>query len=666
MIDVSNLKSPGWQRVVLELAGGAPPADDKAFFDRVMKILAQVSAARRAALFLPTRTEGDEIEPREVSTWPDGPIGDVDAGEAPGSTPGPSEFAAEVKNAARQAFGSGGARAFAIDKGAGPYYDAAGPQGYILAVPLAVAAAPAPGSTSSTMVQIPAVVTMVIEPRSKEAVRSTLAMAEVIAGYVHTHFAKQQLRRTQTASYALDLATRLIAAINTPPNFKGALLQLANDLSRQLPADRVAIGWVRHDTVRVEAMSDTEHFDRRMAMVRKLQAAMDECLDQEQPVLFPQPSGEGPAGDVLLSQAIVHSHRELAAADPQLKVCSLPLRIDDEIIGVVTVEVGGDGKLDVGVIELLQAALDLLAPVLKIRRSDDRHLPARAWVSTVRAAGWLVGPRHTVWKMVGVLLLAAALFVSLYQKTYRVTAEAVLQPRERRIVSAPFDGTIEQIRDALEPGLTVHEGDVLVRLDTRELELSRADVRGRMAQAEAQEAAALKEKDTASAAKAHAQWEQARAQLEYIDYRIAKSTITAPITGRVITGDLKNRVNSTIKLGDPLLEIARMDDIEVIAQVKDSDMWLVRDAFDRNTGRTGQIVAKSQPSRPFDLTMDRIVPLSQAKDGKNTFEVRMTLHDPPDWFSPGMEGIAKIDTQLHSLLWIGTRKVLDALRLWWW
>lgn len=662
MIDMTNLKSPGWQRVVLELSSGAP--DDKSYYDRLMRILAQVSAARKATLFLPHRSEGDEIEPREVATWPDGPLGEAEAADAAGAGVVP-ESASEIKNAARQAFSSGVAKAFAIEKASGPYYDQQGPQGYVLAIPLAVAAPPTPGSTNSTMIQIPAVVTMVIEPRSKEAVRSTLAMGEVLAGYIHAHFAKQQLRRTQTASFALDLATRLIASINTPPNFKGALLQLANDLARQLPADRVAIGWVRNDTIRVEAISDTEHFDRRMAMVQKLQAAMDECLDQEQPVMFPQPSGEGPAGDVLLSQAIVHSHRELVAGDGQLKVCSLPLRLDDEIIGVITVEVGGAGKLEISSIELLQSALDLVAPVLKIRRSDDRALPARAWVSFTRAGAWLLGPRHTVWKMVGLLLMAAAIFVSVYDKMYRVTAEAVLQPRERRIISTPFDATIDTIRDGLEPGLFVHEGDVLVRLDTTELELSRADALGRMKQAEAQESAALKEEDTAAAAKAHAQWEQAVAQLQYIDERITRSTITAPITGEIITGDLKNRVNSTVKLGDPLIEIAKMDDIQVIAQVADSDIWLVKDAFDRGV-LTGEIVAKSQPSKPFKMTMERIVPLSQAKEGKNTFEVRLVLHDAPDWFSPGMEGIAKIDTQEHSLLWIGTRKVLDAVRLWWW
>jgi len=591
----------------------------------------------------------------------------VGASELAEGTGGPSasEYMTDVKSAARQAFGSGAARAFSMEKGSGPYYDSSGTQGYILAVPLVTATAP--GAGGGVQVQVAAVVTMIIEPRSKETVRSTLAMAEVLAGYVHAHLVKQQLKRTQTAGYALDLATRLIASVNTASNFKGALLQLANDLARQLPADRVAIGWVRRDTVRVEAISDTEHFDRRMAMVQKIQAAMDECLDQEQPVMFPQPPAEGPAGDVLLAQSIVHSHRELAAGDAQLKVASLPLRIEDDIIGILTIETGGEGKIDVGMLELLQSALDLLSPVLRIRRSDDRIVAARAWEATVHAATWFVGPKHTVWKAVAVLLCAATVFASVYHKTYRVGAEAVLQPRERRIVSTPFDGILQWIRDGLEPGQVVRKGDVLVRLDTSELELSAADVRGRMKQAETQENAALKERDSATAAKAHAQWEQAAAQLRYIDQRIKLSTIEAPISGTVISGDLKNRVHSTLKLGDPLVEIAAMDDLIAVAQVDDRDIWLVNRARADGQSR-GEIVAKSRPSEPFGVTVEQIVPLATAKDGKNTFEVRLRLDTPPEGLtpSPGMECLAKIDTQRHSLMWIGTRKVIDAVQLWWW
>ena len=49
MIDATNLKAPGWQRIVQELAGGAP--DDRAYLERLVAVLTQVSAARQGCSF---------------------------------------------------------------------------------------------------------------------------------------------------------------------------------------------------------------------------------------------------------------------------------------------------------------------------------------------------------------------------------------------------------------------------------------------------------------------------------------------------------------------------------------------------------------------------------------------------------------------------------------
>ena len=56
MIDLTNVKAPGWHRVVAELNSPAP--DDRAYLERLVRILAQVSAARQAVLYFPDRTDG--------------------------------------------------------------------------------------------------------------------------------------------------------------------------------------------------------------------------------------------------------------------------------------------------------------------------------------------------------------------------------------------------------------------------------------------------------------------------------------------------------------------------------------------------------------------------------------------------------------------------------
>ena len=174
--------------------------------------------------------------------------------------------------------------------------------------------------------------------------------------------------------------------------------------------------------------------------MQKLASAMDECLDQEQPVAFPTPPESGDGSDVLLSQAIVHAHRELAAGNAKLKVCSLPLRDGEDVVGDrARRSRSSTTDLDLTTIELLQASMDLIAPMLKVRRSDDRMLALRAVQSAKHAGAWLVGTKHTVWKLVGVLGVAVLAFVCFYQTTYRPSAEATLEPRVRRVVSVPFD-----------------------------------------------------------------------------------------------------------------------------------------------------------------------------------------------------------------------------------
>ncbi|MEX2219598.1 MAG: HlyD family efflux transporter periplasmic adaptor subunit [Phycisphaerales bacterium] len=662
MIDLSSLKTPGWQRILAELHAPAP--DDRTFLLRLVAVLAQVSGARQAVLFAVDRAESEDAatalgEPRPVLVWP--PAGD-------GSATSEIEYATDARAAAREAAGGAQVRVFGLEAGSAGagFYSEDREKGYIIAVPVQQ------GSPEAGPAGPRGVVTLLVEPRSKQALQTTVAMAEVLAGYTQLHAVRQTLRRTKAASAALDLAARLIASVNTGSTFKGASLQLVNDLSRQVRADRVALGWVKgiasSGAVRVVAVSDTEHVDRRMAMVQKLEAAMDECLDQEQAVMHPPPpAGEG--GDVVLAQAITHAHRDLCAADVRMKVVSLPLRQDDKVIGVVTVESTAEGPADVASVELLQAALDLVAPVMMLRRSDDQPLAKRAWTSTLKTGAWLVGPRHTAWKLAALALLLLAIFVTFFSMPYRVEATAELQPRVRHIVSAPIDGIIATLGEGIEPGRTVRKGDVLATMNTDELRLQLLHAQQEHSQYNTEEDGYLQARPPrlSEAYQARARALQAKAKADLAQLNLDRATIVSPIDGVIIAGDLADKVGASVKMGDGMFQIAPLDDIVVIARVSDRDIALIRGPGDEGGATKGEVATKADPSLAFGFVVERIVPLAQSKDGQNTFEVRGKLAGAGPRLRPGMEGVAKLDTGRHSLLWIGTRRIRDQLRLWlWW
>ena len=664
MIDLSKLRAPGWQRVVAELTSEAP--DDKAFLMRLLSVLSQASGSRQAVLFAVGMTEDDSdqhAEPRALALWPILP--EQQRTGAP-ITDSQIDQAHDCKAAARQASETNKVTVYGLEEET-PFYGS-GHKGYLIAAPLGTDRMGAAGTRH--------IITLLLDQRSQQALQTTVALIELMCGYVHGHSANQMLARTRAASMALDLATRLIASVNTAPNFKGSCIQLVNDLSRQLGADRIALGWAKGigqrgegATVKVVSISDTEYIDRRMTMVIRLEAAMNECFDQDQPVLFPPPpehtDGDVQA-DVLLSQAIVHAHRELASGDATMKIASFPLRVGDDVVGVLTIESTTDGRIDLTMLELLQSAMDLLAPVLRLRRSDDRNIALRTWDSMLKAGAWLVGTKHTVWKLGGVGVVALMLFVTLVHVEYRVEAPVTLRAAVQRTVSVPFDGIIASVPEGIESGTKVKKGELIAQLDTTELKLQRLEARNEQTEASKRADAALSQGKLDEYKQAQARADAAAAKIGLYNHLIEKASIRAPIAGTILEGDLTDMIGSSVKLGQAMYLIAPIDKMVVVAKVSDKDIAMLHDSGENIT--TGDVATKAFPGQHFPVVVERIVPLaSPDADRRNAYEVRVRLERTGGWMRPGMEGLVKLNTGKRSLIDIGTRRIRDTLRLWlWW
>lgn len=683
MIDLSNLKAPGWQRIVAELSSPAP--DDASFVMRLVSILGQVAGARQAVFFVVSGQGEDQTsaEAKPELVWPGmGGEGTVTRAMSAANQQAPIEHVADAKAAAISAASARQTRVYGLDEGTTQFYGEGGAgKGHLVALPISGGIG---GDASSAPLR--GVVTLFLDNRSRQALQTTLALLEVLAGYVYSHSAMQSLKRTKQAGASLDLAGRLLASLNATVGFKGCAFQLVNDLARQLGVDRVALAWVAgpgaHDAdpssrrfCKMVAISDTENIDRRLAMVQKLESAMDECLDQQQTVMYPPPPATGAEdADAVLSRAITQAHRELASGDVRLKVASFPLRIADgsaakgggeRVVGVVSLEATGDGSLDLSTIELIQATLDLIAPVLLVRRNDDRNLALRAKDSALKSAAWLVGSTHTAWKLLGVTVLVASLVVSFVRMPYRVGAPMEIRPREMRTVSAPFEGVLWSIAPGIESGARVVEGQKLAEFDTVKLRLEMTEVSSEILRFEKEVDEAMKSADVGKAQQSQAQADQARAKLEKLQFEVARATLTAPISGTIISSDIKDKVRAQVKIGDPLFQIADLNDLVAVVRVEDRDIAMVKKE------QAGEVSPKSAPSLSVPVVVEQIVPLAAAKDGVNSFEVRARLvpKDPTQivGFRPGVEGQARLEGPRMSLIGIASRRIVDQARMWlWW
>lgn len=663
MTDISNLRTPAWRRIVEELSAESPNATT--FLARLCGVLTRVANARQGSVVIVSAADAEGQGTEEPSIAYAVTAGDPQSGK-PGEPrridPSQIEHGSWVRSAAAEATREATARVFALNASDTPMYGAASEGGAVIAGPIDL---PLGGGHK-------AAICLTIEQRSREATQTTMALVEVLCGYAKLHAARQEAKGAWQASAALDLAGRLIASINEASGFKGACLQLANDLSRAASADRAAIGWVRgmgdSGVVRVQALSDTEHVDRRLHMVRMLQAAMEECYDQAHAVVYPIPQVAGgnpesdlePAVDPTLSGAVTHAHRQLASSDARLKVASLPVRAGERVVGVVTIELSEEDQLEPAKLELLQATLDLIGPVIELRRSDDRPLPQRAWHSVLKSGTWLVGPRHTAWKVAAFVALAILLIVTFVKIPYRIDAQAELSAVHERSIAAPFAGIIASVPEGIRPGVQVAKGDVLMELDTTELRESRIDSQASVTSARREANEARKEGDLNAADQALGRLEQEEARLRYIDVQIERAVIVAPIDGTIVSGDPRRMIGSAINVGEPVFRIANLDELEVIARVPDNDIGYV------SPESIGGFATRARPGERFEFSATSLVPLGQPDEGSNVFELRGTLTDPPGWLRPGMEGIAYIDTGDKRIIWVLSRRLLDTARLWLW
>ncbi len=175
---------------------------------------------------------------------------------------------------------------------------------------------------------------------------------------------------------------------------------------------------------------------------------------------------------------------------------------------------------------------------------------------------------------------------------------------------------------------------------------------------EYREALALQDRTQVSILRA--QIDQAAAQLGLAEEALGRTQVVAPFDGIVLEGDLDRSLGSPVERGSVLFEIAPLDGYRIIVEVDG------RDITDVAVGQTGRLTLSALPDESISLVVERITPISTARDGRNYFRVEAALEEPIAALRPGMEGVAKIDAGRRRLIWIWTHELLDWLRLQLW
>ncbi|MCE5326445.1 MAG: HlyD family efflux transporter periplasmic adaptor subunit [Planctomycetaceae bacterium] len=454
------------------------------------------------------------------------------------------------------------------------------------------------------------------------------------------------LQRREVDFARLRWAMEVLAAANAHDRFAATAMALCNELAARWQCHRVSLGFLKGRYVKLKATSHTEKFSRKMKLVQDIEAAAEECIDQDVEVQYPTPPEAG-----YVSRAC----GELARRQGPSAVLALPLRRAGHPQAVVVLERDFEKPFTLSEAEAIRLALDLCAARLIGLAETDRWAGARIASSVYRGMGKMLGPKHTWAKLAAAGVLAGVLCLIFVQGDYQAQASFVTEAAQRRVITAPFDGYLE--KTFVEPDSRVEAGAVLAQLETRDLQAQLRKAVTDQAKYAKQADVAMAQGKTAEAQIAQENAKAAGVEAELLGDQIKRARIVSPVAGLVLVGDLKKRIGVPVSRRDVLFEVAPLDDLYADLSVSEDQITPVQ------IGQTGELATESYPQERIAFTVERITPLAEVAEQDNVFKVRVKLYSTPPWLRPGMTGVAKIDHGRKSLGWLWSRRLVNWVRM---
>lgn len=559
-------------------------------------------------------------------------MGGSDLGPAVAMWPGSGEGEAQLLKAAGEAL----EERQGIIRARQPY----GPEGKrtcdVIACPLLIDGSPV------------AVITVMISVRSAPQQHAVLQLLQWGGMWIESLLQQQATEQKGSGAYTLSLTTAIVCHTAS----HAAAIEVVNRLAERVECERVSVGFKRGMVLRLQALSHVASFDPRTQLVRRIEAAMEEAVDQGMTIMVPPDSPDRAA-------AVSRAHFELAEQQGNGAVCSVPLPGQSgELVGAITLERGGNQPFDHKTVEWLESLGRVIGPALEIKRREERGFLAKSLEALTQAIAGLFGTRGLKTKLVLAAIVAWLAFFSIVSGDYRVTAPATIEGGVRQVLVAPQAGYIEQAK--VRAGDLVSEGDLIAALDDRDLQLELQKWRSERNKVEKEYQEALAKRDRTELSVLRAQLDQVDAEMRLVQEKLRRVELRAPFDGAVVSGDFSQSLGAPVEVGQVLFEVASLDSYRVVLEIDEHDIAGI------TSGRNGRMVISALPNKVFEISLDQVIPVAVAAEGRNFFRIEASMDEPSAELRPGMQGVAKVEVGRRKMLWIWTHSVFDRLRLWAW
>ena len=491
-----------------------------------------------------------------------------------------------------------------------------------------------------------AVVAVLISPRSLAQQHAVLQLLQWGGLWMETLVQQRSIAQREAGTFALTA----MQAIHRHSSSHAAAIETVNQLANQFGCERVSIGFRQGLPIRLQALSHVSSFDPRTQLVRRIEAAMEEAVDQDITLVLPAISIQ----DSVVSRA----HAELANQQQSVSVCTIPLRGRSKVIGAVTLEREANQPFDKATVALCQSLAAVVGPALEWKRQEERSSWSKGIEALHELAAGVFGLSFMKSKLVMLTALVLLSVLSLVEGTYEMASAASIEGAVRQVLVAPQTGYVK--RAEVRAGDLVKNGQLIALLDDRDLQLERQKWQSEYNKLQTEYQQALADRERVTLSVLRAQLDQVNAEIQLVEEKIKRTQLRAPFDGVVVSGDLSQSVGAPVETGQVLYEVAPLESYRVVLEVDEQDVAGVE------RGKKGRLIVSALPQTSFDVVIDQVVPVAVSSEARNFFRVEASLDQPAPMLRPGMRGVAKVDMGQHSLLWIWTHSIVDRVRLWFW
>jgi len=540
--------------------------------------------------------------------------------------------------------------------------------------------------------QVVGLIEIMMDPTRRAATqKSTLRFVSDLCDLAGTYLKNRQMRQMMSQQRLWNQLEGFTHQIHGSLDLKETAYAVANDGKRLVGCDRLSVAIKLGGRAMVEAISGQEVVEQRANLVRELTRLCKVVIRSGEDLVYTGIT-EGFAPDI-------RDALELYVDESGAKAVIITLLHKPE-------SDTSKEKVPFGCLISEQIG-DEVAPTDMHARTEvvSRHASTALWnaqehdriflLPLLKLVGspWRFFRGRTLAKIVGVLLGIVAVICILAFVPWKLTIEGrgALLPENRRNTYAPVAGIVVDV--PVEHGKFVQEGDVVVKLDSRELEKELKRLVAEM-QAAATQVSYLDSQAKKAATSRPDEYNQLQGQLseakikarssqEQIDIlqeQLASMTIHAPLSGIVTTWEVrKNLLGRPVEIGQELVSIASTEgDWELEVEVPDDDMGPIlaaRSKLDAAIKRgdkpagsklQGYFVTATDPEHRYPGYVERIASKAELVEQKHVVKVTFKFSDEvrKDFLRrnqalrPGAEVRARVDCGDARLAYVLLRDVV--------